>query len=422
MDPIPPTPAGSAWRQLPRPPPKKSPLNPGPAQSNQHRRSDVFGTPPIPRSKFAQQPTPTGLSFRTPLAFLAKSPTASPESSASSYDYHLRTPPLTTSYSMPNIPTVRSVDDMNPADLAVYNSLKLSAQNRPTHVKIPLSPSSSRSSSPHFSQPPQIPSPLQKLDYLQNIPPSPPIVVAPAQLLEYAPSDPDNDAHYMASPFVNLNSPPSATHTGDAPIRARRMTNGRRGSSLAREFGQLNMTTIDDGHNNNAASHPHDLSSRGHTLLARHSGADATLLVSLLSQHTGTSSASAPLSTSSAQPQTPAPAEQPRTEEEITARCKQLMNKHKVMLFMKGNPSAPKCGFSRQTVGLLREKGVEFAWFDIFSDEDVRQGLKRVNDWPTFPQIIVNGELLGGLDILKESIESGEFDEILAGEDGDEKI
>jgi glutaredoxin-related protein len=59
------------------------------------------------------------------------------------------------------------------------------------------------------------------------------------------------------------------------------------------------------------------------------------------------------------------------------------MNKHKVVLFMKGNPSAPKCGFSRQTVGLLREKGVEFAWFDIFSDEDVRQGLKRVNDWPS---------------------------------------
>ena len=53
------------------------------------------------------------------------------------------------------------------------------------------------------------------------------------------------------------------------------------------------------------------------------------------------------------------------------------------MLFMKGNPSSPKCGFSRQTVGLLREKGVEFAWFDILSDEDVRQGLKKVNDWPS---------------------------------------
>ena len=65
------------------------------------------------------------------------------------------------------------------------------------------------------------------------------------------------------------------------------------------------------------------------------------------------------------------------------------MNKHKVMLFMKGNPSAPKCGFSRQTVGLLREKGVEFAWFDIFSDEDVRQMLKKVNDWPSNSSISV---------------------------------
>jgi glutaredoxin-related protein len=106
------------------------------------------------------------------------------------------------------------------------------------------------------------------------------------------------------------------------------------------------------------------------------------------------------------------------------------MNKHKVVLFMKGNPSSPKCGFSRQTVGLLREKGVEFAWFDILSDEEVRQGLKKINDWPSelfrqafvdltdrsaFPQIILNGELLGGLDIFKEMLESGEFDEVWDG-------
>ncbi len=110
------------------------------------------------------------------------------------------------------------------------------------------------------------------------------------------------------------------------------------------------------------------------------------------------------------------------------------MTKHKVMLFMKGNPSAPKCGFSRQTVGLLREKGIEFAWFDILSDEDVRQGLKKVNDWPSesnvtggygyalndliaFPQIILNGELVGGLDIFREMIESGEWDEVYGGKE-----
>ena len=96
------------------------------------------------------------------------------------------------------------------------------------------------------------------------------------------------------------------------------------------------------------------------------------------------------------------------------------MNKHKVMLFMKGNPSSPKCGFSRQIVGLLREQGVEFAWFDIFSDDDVRQGLKKVNDWPTFPQLILNGELVGGLDIFKEMVESGEWDELYRGEEDKE--
>lgn len=71
------------------------------------------------------------------------------------------------------------------------------------------------------------------------------------------------------------------------------------------------------------------------------------------------------------------------------------MNKHKVVLFMKGNPSSPKCGFSRQTVGLLREKGVEFAWFDILSDDDVRQGLKRVNDWPSELQNFLVFESIG---------------------------
>ncbi|KAI9635040.1 putative thioredoxin [Dioszegia hungarica] len=161
---------------------------------------------------------------------------------------------------------------------------------------------------------------------------------------------------------------------------------------------------------------------RGHTLLARHSGADAALLHSLLTQHAASAPSSAPSAPLSSSTATPAAAPHQRTEAEIEARCKQLMNKHKVMLFMKGNPSAPKCGFSRQTVGLLREKGVEFAWFDIFSDEEVRQGLKKVNDWPTFPQIILNGELVGGLDIFKEMVEDGTWDEMYNGEEeGDEE-
>lgn len=127
---------------------------------------------------------------------------------------------------------------------------------------------------------------------------------------------------------------------------------------------------------------------RGHTLLARHAGSNAELLVSLLKQHSKATPQPA-LSTASAQsaPSSTAapvtPTSTAETQEELDKRCKALMNKHKVVLFMKGNPSAPKCGFSRQTVGLLRERGVEFAWFDILSDEGVRSGLKRLNDWPS---------------------------------------
>jgi glutaredoxin-related protein len=118
---------------------------------------------------------------------------------------------------------------------------------------------------------------------------------------------------------------------------------------------------------------------QGHTLLARHAGSNAELLLSLLKQHAKPVPTPALATASSASAPTPAV----ETPEQLDERCRALMNKHKVVLFMKGNPSAPKCGFSRQTVGLLREKGIEFAWFDILSDEGVRQGLKKLNDWPS---------------------------------------
>ena len=84
-----------------------------------------------------------------------------------------------------------------------------------------------------------------------------------------------------------------------------------------------------------------------------------------------------------------------------------------VVLFMKGSPDAPRCGFSRRIVALLQDQKVSFAHFDILSDESVRAGLKVVNNWPTFPQLIVNGEFVGGLDIVQEMVENGEFAEIL---------
>lgn len=89
-------------------------------------------------------------------------------------------------------------------------------------------------------------------------------------------------------------------------------------------------------------------------------------------------------------------------EESLTDRLNRLIRSNPVMLFIKGTPTAPKCGFSRQAVELLSENGIAFGSFDILQDEQVRQGLKKHSDWPTYPQLYVNGELIGGLDILKE--------------------
>lgn len=100
---------------------------------------------------------------------------------------------------------------------------------------------------------------------------------------------------------------------------------------------------------------------------------------------------------------TAAPAATPEeTKEALFARLAELVKAAPVMLFMKGTPSAPQCGFSRQLVGILREHGVKYGFFNILADEDVRQGLKEFADWPTFPQLWVNGELVGGLDIVRD--------------------
>lgn len=99
-----------------------------------------------------------------------------------------------------------------------------------------------------------------------------------------------------------------------------------------------------------------------------------------------------------------APAQDPASatvsKEELFARLAELVKAAPVMLFMKGTPSDPQCGFSRQLVGILRENGVKYGFFNILADEDVRQGLKEFADWPTFPQLWVKGELIGGLDIV----------------------
>ncbi|KAM9310574.1 glutaredoxin 3 [Pholidichthys leucotaenia] len=95
---------------------------------------------------------------------------------------------------------------------------------------------------------------------------------------------------------------------------------------------------------------------------------------------------------------------------DLNQRLKKLINAAPCMLFMKGSALEPRCGFSRQMVALLKEHSIEFSSFDILSDEEVRQGLKTYSNWPTYPQLYVNGELVGGLDIVKELAESGELE------------
>ncbi|XP_034030091.1 glutaredoxin 3 [Thalassophryne amazonica] len=95
---------------------------------------------------------------------------------------------------------------------------------------------------------------------------------------------------------------------------------------------------------------------------------------------------------------------------DLNQRLKKLINAAPCMLFMKGAPQEPRCGFSRQMVALLKERNIQFSSFDVLSDEEVRQGLKTYSNWPTYPQLYVTGELVGGLDIVKELAESGELE------------
>ncbi|RYP76733.1 hypothetical protein DL769_003564 [Monosporascus sp. CRB-8-3] len=94
-----------------------------------------------------------------------------------------------------------------------------------------------------------------------------------------------------------------------------------------------------------------------------------------------------------------------KAKEELFKRLEELVKAAPVMLFMKGTPSSPQCGFSRQMVGILRERSVKYGFFNILADDEVRQGLKEFADWPTYPQLWVDGELVGGLDIVKEELE-----------------
>ena len=97
---------------------------------------------------------------------------------------------------------------------------------------------------------------------------------------------------------------------------------------------------------------------------------------------------------------------------ELQKKLDDLINQYKVMLFMKGSPDMPMCGFSAQIVEILIDQGIYFESFDIYSDEEVRQGLKEHKDWPTYPQLYINWELIWGLDIIQEMLEAGELEDL----------
>ncbi len=101
-------------------------------------------------------------------------------------------------------------------------------------------------------------------------------------------------------------------------------------------------------------------------------------------------------------------------EQDLSEQIKTLLNSSKIVVFMKGNADAPMCGFSANTTAILKHLGVPFKTFNILNDEEIRQGLKEYSNWPTYPQVYVNGKLIGGNDIVTEMFQSGELQEYLA--------
>jgi monothiol glutaredoxin len=100
--------------------------------------------------------------------------------------------------------------------------------------------------------------------------------------------------------------------------------------------------------------------------------------------------------------------------DESYARIQELVSANNVLLFMKGTPLFPQCGFSSRAIAILDRLGVNYESVDVLQDQGVRQGIKAFSDWPTIPQLYVKGEFVGGSDIMMEMYESGELAELMA--------
>ncbi len=98
---------------------------------------------------------------------------------------------------------------------------------------------------------------------------------------------------------------------------------------------------------------------------------------------------------------------------EVNTRIEEQLSSHDILLYMKGSPDFPQCGFSGQAVAALNAIGQPYAYVNIFEDPEIREGLKVYSNWPTFPQLYVKGELIGGSDIVIEMYQSGELKTLL---------
>jgi monothiol glutaredoxin len=98
---------------------------------------------------------------------------------------------------------------------------------------------------------------------------------------------------------------------------------------------------------------------------------------------------------------------------DTNTRLDEIVNSNDVVLFMKGSPLFPQCGFSSRAIAILNHLGVGFESVDVLQDPEIRQGIKAYSDWPTIPQLYVKGEFVGGSDIMMEMFEAGELQTLL---------
>ena len=99
----------------------------------------------------------------------------------------------------------------------------------------------------------------------------------------------------------------------------------------------------------------------------------------------------------------------------VEDKISNLIEENKILLFMKGNPKFPQCGFSSLACQILDASGANYETVDVLQDQDVREGIKTYSDWPTIPQLYINKEFIGGADIMREMYESGELTKVISG-------